>query len=125
MRKETDERLLVVTMYGDPKMVTGIVEAGTDVDATNEEGQTALMLATEQACLCRGRLRRRFTRIVIILLRRGASMNVQDHYGRTALDLAVGHGVGYIVGMLRGKFSEVRKEGNAIDDSAWTRKFAA
>ena len=56
------------------------VEAGADVDAINDLGNTALHYAAQTGA----------TRIVDYLASKGAKLDVQNFQGKTALDLARG-----------------------------------
>ncbi|MBZ5632575.1 MAG: ankyrin repeat domain-containing protein [Acidobacteriia bacterium] len=59
-----------------------LVEAGVDVNAANESGQTALHIAAQAS-----------DGIVKYLAEHGANLDAKDKQGRTALDIAMGKGV--------------------------------
>jgi ankyrin repeat protein len=58
------------------------VEAGVDIDAANDSGQTALHIAAQAS-----------DGIVKYLAEHGANLDAKDKQGRTALDVAMGKGV--------------------------------
>ena len=59
-----------------------LVESGSDVNAANEAGQTALHIAAQAS-----------DGIVKYLAEHGANLDAKDKQGRTALDVAMGKGV--------------------------------
>lgn len=67
---------------GSIDLVEFLVKSEEDIDATNEEGCTALMLAAK---------RDEFW-VIKILLENGADVNIKDNEGKTALDYASEHG---------------------------------
>jgi ankyrin repeat protein len=62
----------------DPILLTQLIQAGANVNASDREGTTALMAAAERGSLNK----------VVTLLRAGALAAVKDARGRTALDYA-------------------------------------
>jgi ankyrin repeat protein len=63
-------------------LVTLFLDHGVDVDAFNQEGQTALHLAAGRG----------FNRVVQLLADRGATLDLKNRQGRTPLDIAAGTG---------------------------------
>jgi ankyrin repeat protein len=58
------------------------VDAGVDINAVNDAGQTALHIAAQAS-----------DAIVKYLAEHGANLDAKDKQGRTALDVAMGKGV--------------------------------
>lgn len=79
-----------------------LLDAGADVNATNEYGLTALMDATH----------RQSAAVIEMLIKRGAVVDTRDHQGRTALQFAAERGNVEAVQVLLGSHSNV----NAKDD---------
>ena len=59
------------------------LDRGADVNAVNDNGQTALHLAVEQS-----------DDVIRLLVARGARLDIKDRQGRTPLDLALGEAPG-------------------------------
>jgi ankyrin repeat protein len=69
--------LMVACAYYSGKTVCGmLIKKGCNVNATAEDGTTALMLAAQNAKLD----------VVALLLKSGANANAKDNKGKTALD---------------------------------------
>ncbi|KAK3255705.1 hypothetical protein CYMTET_35123, partial [Cymbomonas tetramitiformis] len=81
--------LMWAAICGDGINIKGHIYAGATVDARNESGETALMLAIAYQGFCDA------NRVLIVeeLIHAGASVDVKDRRGRTALLFAV-----YILG---------------------------
>jgi ankyrin repeat protein len=60
-----------------PDMLRALIDAGAKVNARNEEGETALMLAARSGA----------TSSVKVLITAGADLNIKDNKGHTALQL--------------------------------------
>ena len=71
-----------VAFKGMTAIAQRLIEGGADVNAANQSGQTALMMA---ALFGRGE-------IVSLLLAHGADPNVRDASGKTARDLVLDQG---------------------------------
>jgi ankyrin repeat protein len=69
------QKYFQAALKGDYSTVNKAIETGTDVNATNQNGSTALMLAGFNG----------HTRIVEYLLQKGADVNIKDGNKRTAL----------------------------------------
>jgi ankyrin repeat protein len=72
---------LVTSYPGNTEIVRALLNAGARVDAQDNNGYTALMLAVTQ-----GR-----SASVALLLKAGANVNLKNNYGETALTLARDH----------------------------------
>ena len=79
-----------------------LLDAGSDVNATNEYGLTALMDATH----------RQSAVVIEMLIKHGAEVDARDHQGRTALQFAAERGNLEAVRVLLGSHANV----NAKDD---------
>jgi hypothetical protein len=79
-------------VFGHTEILKLLIEFGADVNATNEHGETALMLGahySKRDC-------------IELLLRAGADRALRDHYDRKAYDrICVVHGTPEIAAMLR------------------------
>ena len=82
MNKETDPALLYAAQKGHLDCLNELLEAGSDVNAKDKEGNTALIKAV---IFCNGA-------VVDLLLANGAEINTENKKGETALYLAVKHG---------------------------------
>ena len=74
----TEAQLLAAVTY----LVDLGIEAGVDINAANDSGQTALHIAAQAS-----------DGIVKFLAEHGANLDAKDKQGRTALDIAMGKGV--------------------------------
>jgi hypothetical protein len=83
--------LVVATENGDVQLVETLLDRGADINATDQNGWTALMNAASA-----GR-----TDVVPILLNRGANVNIHGGGEKTALEIAVEDGHPDVVQMLR------------------------
>ena len=72
------EKLFAAARAGDLAAVKAQLDAGTDLKATNDDGETALHLASMAG----------HKEVVKLLLARGVPADVQNKYGWTALHLA-------------------------------------
>jgi ankyrin repeat protein len=75
---------------GDVEALEALLDAGADIDATDEHGQTALMNAARDG----------HTPVVRLLVERGADLNHTAKYNLSAIMLAVINGRDAIVGVL-------------------------
>jgi uncharacterized protein len=75
---------------GDVEALEALIDAGADIDAKDEHGQTALMNAARDG----------HTPMVRVLVARGADLNHTAKYNLSALMLAVINGRDAIVGVL-------------------------
>lgn len=64
--------------YGNKALVEKTLRNGTDVDITNQNGQTPLMIASMTGNI----------EIALLLLERGASIDKQDNFGYSAFKYA-------------------------------------
>lgn len=71
--------LIAGVSQSDPSLIESILDKGTKIDFQNEEGNTALMIATETNRMD----------TVSILLKKGAKISVKNKNGLTALDIAL------------------------------------
>ena len=94
--------LLNAAWIGNNEAVRFLIDLGVNVDCTNEQGSTALMLATD----CR------HEPIVQTLISGGANVNIQDSYGQTALMLASQNGHFQIAELLLNKQINVNHTAN-------------
>lgn len=72
---ETEELLFQLSLDGDLEGVTASLEAGTNVNAMDVDGRTALMFAAFNG----------HSEVVLMLLEKGAVLDGRDQMGRTAL----------------------------------------
>lgn len=72
------DALVTAALCGDYDVVTSLVEAGADINARDELGRTALMVAVDET----------YSGIVKYLLEHGAEPNVLDNDGDSPLDVA-------------------------------------
>ena len=98
--------LLNAALRGNNEAVQFLLDLGVNVDCTNEQGSTALMLATECG----------HEPIVQTLISGGANVNIQDSYGWTALMLASYNGHFKIAQLLLNKQANVNHKAN----DGWT-----
>lgn len=73
------------------KEVKLLLEHGANIEATNAEGETALIIATKKGQLA----------CVKLLLDHGANVHTKNKNGYTALDWAIGRGYAEIIHLLR------------------------
>ena len=88
-----DMQFLEAAMEGDVSMIQGLLEKGVDIQAREEEKNTALHLATRNGKEAAVRL----------LLRKGADIEATNQKGETALHLAAGSGQERLIQMLLGE----------------------
>lgn len=67
-----------------------LIREGADIDAKNNNGETALMYAAKRGCLS----------TLAWLLERGADVTAKDKDGKTAIDWAEGIGCEQVVKLL-------------------------
>lgn len=84
-------RLKAAAEAGDVAQTVALIDKGTDVNARDGQGRTALMIA-----VARGRLE-----VVRLLLQRGADPNLADNLGRTALREALDQNLNDIAATLK------------------------
>ena len=89
-RQQTTYVLRQSAREGDYAEVKRLIEVGADVNAQDDYGNTALMVALEMG----------YIEIAKLLIDAGAYVNAQDYYGDTALMLASGGGHPEIVKLL-------------------------
>jgi ankyrin repeat protein len=77
-------------MKGNQDMVRLLWGCGADIDASRNDGETALMIATKNSD----------PEMVYLLARLGADVNLVNSKGQTALDLAKIHGSEIIIEMI-------------------------
>ena len=94
--------LLNAAWIGNNQVVQLLLDLGVNVDCTNEQGSTALMLATECG----------YEPIVQTLLSSGLNVNIQDSYGWTALMLASHNGHFQLAELLLNKQANVNHTAN-------------
>jgi ankyrin repeat protein len=98
---------LVTAVWGfDTKKVTELIDSGVDINGTNSQGTTALLLA----CSFKDN-----DEMIGLLLDKGADPNVRGPRGETALGFAARYSV-KAVKMLLDKGADI----NAKDDAGWT-----
>ena len=98
--------LLNAALNGNNEAVQFLLDLGVNVDCTNEQGITALMLATE----CR------HEPVVQTLISGGANVNIQDSYVWTTLMLASENGNFQVTELLLNKQANV----NHTSNNGWT-----
>ena len=98
--------LLNATLNRNNEAVQFLLDLGVNVDCTNEQGSTALMVATERG----------HEPIVQTLISGGANVNIQDSYGWTALMLASENGHFQVTKLLLNKQANVNHKAN----DGWT-----
>ena len=107
--------LLICSAAGDLKRASEMIEKGSDVNAADEFGTTALMAASFDRCV----------ETMALLLDRGGDINSQNSQGRTALMLAAKNGQRKAVELLLRRKADVRikdKAGkSAIEWAEWHR----
>jgi len=77
-----DEDLLEAALRGDVDAMSDCIDRGADIDARNNHGATALLMAAGQNRLD----------MVQLLVDRGADASIRNFAGKTALDLARSEG---------------------------------
>jgi ankyrin repeat protein len=83
-----NEQLLEAVIHGNKELVKSLLEQGAD---PNERG-TSVMSSLTHAAYCEDIPGYPAEAIIKLLLSKGARVNEQDGYGKTALHRAVGHG---------------------------------
>ncbi len=78
-----NEQLIEAARNHDAGLLTALLESGADPDATDADGQTALMIASEQDSVD----------VLFLLIQAGADLDKQDSEGRTALMIACRRGL--------------------------------
>ena len=89
-RREVHAEWKVAVKAGSVESLEALLDAGADVDAKDDHGQTALMNAARDG----------HTPVVRLLVARGADLNHTAKYNLSALMLAVINGRDAIVGVL-------------------------
>lgn len=85
--------LLLAAPYGSPEMVETLLKAGADVNARDERGMSALMLAVASET--------QDVKVVDRLIAAGSDVNVASGAGETALDWANKFGSGAVLARLK------------------------
>ena len=98
--------LLNAAWIGNNEAAQFLLDLGVNVDCTNEQGSTALMLA----------IKCKYEPVVQTLISGGANVNIQDSYGWTALMLASQDGHFQIAELLLNKQANV----NIKETNGWT-----
>ena len=93
---DPDGQLLAAAAAGDSIALVTALRRGADIDAQNEEGQTALMLAAGN----------NHQEVAKTLLDAGALTGLQDKSGRTASDIARAAGYDSVAKLIEGEKSE-------------------
>lgn len=106
MKNTCNGDLLRSAEYGDLSSVRQALAAGADVNFRNDEGRSALIMASMSGSL----------NIVEFLLTRGADVSAKDHSGWTALLGASASGRYEVVELLLDNGADV----NATDETGWT-----
>lgn len=83
-----EARLRLAACQGDTKKVEQLLWLGVNVNATNDEGGSALMLVEA----CKGDVVTSRVELVELLIAKGAEVNLQNSEGRTALMYAARNG---------------------------------
>ncbi|MDX1917018.1 MAG: ankyrin repeat domain-containing protein [Rickettsiaceae bacterium] len=83
-------------------MINLLLQSGAEVNAADNEGNTAFMYAVS----------RNNTKMIELLLQSGAEVNASNHNGRTALIEAASHGHTEITALLLGRGAEVNDADN-------------
>jgi ankyrin repeat protein len=89
---------------GDVRALEALLDAGADVDAKDEHGQTALMNAARDG----------HTPVVRLLVERGADLNHTAKFNLSALMLAVINGRDAIVGVLVDAGADLSTKGTGV-----------
>lgn len=110
--------LMAAAHRGYDLCVTHLIDRGAKLDQQDEHGLTALVLAGAVISRSGGKnlsLSRKKLGTVSILLGRGASVEIKDKDGRTALDFAVGYKQPLVAEMIReeARLRQDRKEADA------------
>jgi len=79
-KRRLNDQLINAAFQGDLETVSKSLDAGADVNAVDEYGQTALMLAAESLGVYRKK------DMIALLLERGADVSIKDPVGWTALE---------------------------------------
>ena len=109
--ENSDWKLMGAAQNNFPGEVKRLIDQGADVNATDEDGNTALMYASAEG----------HTVIVSMLIEAGADVNAKDIDGLTALMLASGEGHTETVSTLIKAGADV----NAKTKEGWTALMAA
>ena len=107
------EDFFELCLSGTAQEIEAAIKNGADVNASNQYGDTALMVAV---------LNNVNPEVIVILLKNGADINAEDMYGNTALSSAAGSGYTEILSILLRNGADV----NARDGiSGWTALMCA
>ncbi|MEE9614096.1 MAG: ankyrin repeat domain-containing protein [Thermodesulfobacteriota bacterium] len=82
--------LVAAAKAGDAAGVSALIDGGASPNATDDDGDTALMLASGEG----------HADVAALLVEKGAAVNAADRYGWTALMFAAGKGHGGVVKLL-------------------------
>ena len=74
--------IMKAALGGQPGVMQLLIDAGADVDAANEKGTTALILAAYTSA------EPQFVECIKLLLKAGADKSIKDTFGQTAMDYA-------------------------------------
>lgn len=104
-KKRGDTELHITAARGDSSAVSNLIRRGTNLNAVNDNDQTALMLAIRQEQPATARM----------LIEQGAKLDVADEQGDTALHLAIRNGQRDIVQALLAQGADPNRPNKAKD----------
>lgn len=119
-RDENGNTLLIDAVLRDqPRLIACLLDHGADIDATNDEGQTSLIVANMSTQSDGSEERLELSRL---LTDKGANVNVQDAHSGTALMYAAHGGAKDTVQLLLSKGAETdTKDNNGDTADQWTK----
>jgi ankyrin repeat protein len=110
--------LMQASYYGHYEVVKLLIELGTDVNAIDSFGRTALMVVVSG-----NKLSNRCIKIVKLLLEAGAKVNIKDNWGNTALLYASSDGYAAVVKLLLEAGADVNiKDVEGYTALEWARR---
>lgn len=115
MEKREDWTELMKAVFNDDEAsIKGLIKKRVNVNAMNNQGSTALMIAVKQG----------YENIIEILLEAGAKLEITDKNGKTALELEVDRHKS-IVNLLLGKSSQVQSFSDHQDELIFSPLFSS